>query len=57
VAVPNVDPRLLDPRSTWPDPDAYDAVARKLVQMFIENFAQFETHVDQGVLEAAPRAA
>ncbi|WP_448577834.1 phosphoenolpyruvate carboxykinase [Thermaurantiacus sp.] len=57
VAVPNVDPRLLDPRSTWPDPEAYDAAARRLVQMFIENFAQFETHVDQGVLEAAPRAA
>ena len=57
VHVPGVEDRLLDPRSTWPDPAAYDAQARKLVQMFIENFAQFESHVEAGVREAAPRAA
>jgi phosphoenolpyruvate carboxykinase (ATP) len=57
VAVPGVDPAILDPRATWPDPQAYDAQARKLVQMFVANFAQFEDHVEQGVREAAPRAA
>jgi phosphoenolpyruvate carboxykinase (ATP) len=57
VAVPGVDPTILDPRATWPDPDDYDATARRLVAMFIENFAQFEEHVEQGVREAAPRAA
>ncbi|MCB1456094.1 MAG: phosphoenolpyruvate carboxykinase [Nitratireductor sp.] len=54
VAVPGVDPAILDPRSTWADPEAYDIQARKLVSMFIANFAKFETHVDDAVLEAAP---
>ena len=57
VTVPGVDSRILDPRSTWPDAAEYDATAQRLVQQFIANFAQFEGHVDQGVREAAPRAA
>lgn len=57
VAVPGVDSAILDPRSTWADKDAYDATARKLVQQFIDNFAQFAEHVDEGVREAAPKAA
>ncbi|MFN3591424.1 phosphoenolpyruvate carboxykinase [Thermaurantiacus tibetensis] len=57
MAVPGVDSRILDPRATWPDPAAYDATARRLVQMFVSNFAQFEDHVEPGVREAAPRAA
>ena len=44
-------------RSTWADKAAYDAQARKLVHMFIDNFAKFESHVDAGVLGAAPKAA
>jgi phosphoenolpyruvate carboxykinase (ATP) len=27
------------------------------VQLFVDNFAQFEAHVDQGVRDAAPQAA
>ncbi len=54
VAVPGVDTAILDPRSTWADPEAYDAMAAKLVQLFIDNFAEFETHVDEGVRNAAP---
>ncbi len=57
VAVPGVDDGILDPRATWPDPAAYDAKARALVKMFVDNFAQFEAHVEQGVREAAPKAA
>ena len=52
-----VDSAILDPRGTWADKDAYDATAQKLVSQFIENFAQFVDHVDQGVLESAPKAA
>ncbi len=55
VAVEGVDSEILDPRSTWTDPAAYDEQARKLVDMFISNFAIFESHVDGGVLDAAPR--
>ncbi len=57
VSVPGVDDAILDPRTTWADPAAYDAKARALVGMFVENFAQFEAHVEQGVREAAPNAA
>ncbi|NJC33325.1 phosphoenolpyruvate carboxykinase (ATP) [Sphingomonas jejuensis] len=57
VSVPGVEDRILDPRATWADGDAYDATARRLVEQFIANFAQFEEHVDDGVREAAPRAA
>ena len=57
VAVPGVDPAILDPRGTWPDKAGYDATAAKLVDLFNENFAQFAEHVDPGVREAAPRVA
>lgn len=57
VAVPGVDSKILNPRETWPDAAQYDATARKLVQMFVENFAQFEDHVEQGVRDSAPKAA
>lgn len=55
VAVPGVDSAILDPRSTWADKEAYDRQARKLVGMFIDSFAKFESHVDASVLGAAPR--
>ncbi|SMC89579.1 phosphoenolpyruvate carboxykinase [Rhizobium sp. RU36D] len=54
VSVEGVDARILDPRSTWADGQAYDAQARKLVAMFITNFAKFEDHVDGNVRDAAP---
>jgi phosphoenolpyruvate carboxykinase (ATP) len=55
VAVPGVDSAILDPRSTWADPTAYDATAAKLVDLFVENFAQFADHVDAGVRQSAPQ--
>lgn len=57
VAVPGVESKILNPRETWPDAAAYDATAQKLVGQFIENFAQFADHVDEGVRQAAPTAA
>ncbi len=57
AAVPNVEPAILDPRSTWADPAAYDRQARKLVMMFAENFARFEAHVDAAVMGASPSVA
>ncbi len=54
VQIPGVDPQLLTPRTTWSDPKAYDAQAFKLVEMFNENFAKFESHVSEDVKAAAP---
>ena len=52
-----IDQTLLNPRDTWADKEEYDATASKLVQLFIDNFAEFEAHVDEGVRKAAPVAA
>jgi len=57
IEVAGVDTAILDPRGTWTDKAAYDATAQKLVRQFIENFAQFADHVDEGVLQSAPKAA
>jgi phosphoenolpyruvate carboxykinase (ATP) len=56
VSVPGVDTSILDPRGTWSNPAEYDAMAAKLVDLFVENFEQFETQVDEGVRQAAPKA-
>ena len=57
VAVPGVDSGILDPRAAWADSAEYDVTAQKLVQQFIDNFAQFAEHVDEGVRQSAPKAA
>jgi len=57
VSVHGVDDRLLNPRDTWADGEAYDKQAKALVQMFIDNFEKFEAHVDPDVRDAAPVSA
>jgi len=54
VAVEGVETRLLDPRGAWADAAEYDKTAADLVNKFVENFAQFADHVDEGVRAAAP---
>jgi phosphoenolpyruvate carboxykinase (ATP) len=53
--VPGVDSSLLDPRSTWRDPEAYDRKARELARMFRDNFEQFANDAGQDVTAAGPR--
>ncbi|MCL4674314.1 MAG: phosphoenolpyruvate carboxykinase (ATP), partial [Sphingomonadaceae bacterium] len=57
LAEAGIDQTLLDPRATWADKDEYDRTAQKLVQLFIDNFTQFDSYVDEGVRQAAPQAA
>ena len=57
LSAPGVEPGLLNPRSTWADPSAYDAQAARLVRMFADNFAQHEAHVGEDVRAAAVTAA
>ncbi len=54
VDVPGVDQRLLDPRATWRDPDAYDRKGRELALMFRENSAKF-ADAGEAVVSAGPR--
>ena len=49
VSVKNVDSKILDPRSTWSNPEEYDVQALKLLNMFIENFVQYEAHITADV--------
>lgn len=51
---PGVPDELLQPRSTWQDPDAYDRQARALAVMFKENFHRFASMVSPEVRAAAP---
>jgi phosphoenolpyruvate carboxykinase (ATP) len=55
VNVPGVAEVLLDPRRTWDNPDAYDAQAANLVQMFTDNFAQYLPFIDEDVKAASLR--
>ena len=53
---PDVPPEVLNPRSTWEDPQEYDTQARKLAKMFGENFQQYVGRVQKETEEAGPRA-
>ncbi|HZQ89097.1 MAG TPA: phosphoenolpyruvate carboxykinase (ATP) [Gaiellaceae bacterium] len=52
LGVPGVDSRLLDPRSTWRNPERYDEKARALARMFRDNFEKFG---EPELAEAGPR--
>jgi phosphoenolpyruvate carboxykinase (ATP) len=54
--IEGVPPEVLEPRRTWADPAAYDAQAGKLADMFVKNFAEYESQVAPEVVEAGPRA-
>lgn len=55
TACPDVPTEVLDPRQTWADPTAYDAQARKLAGMFVENFKSFADQVLDDVRAAGPQ--
>jgi phosphoenolpyruvate carboxykinase (ATP) len=54
VSVPGVEDALLDPRSTWAEPEAYDRKARELARMFRDNFEQFAAAAGAEVAAAGP---
>ncbi len=54
TACPDLPAEVLNPRATWADKSAYDAQARKLAGMFIENFKDFADQVKPEVVQAGP---
>lgn len=52
---PGVPSEVLNPRSTWSDPAAYDEKAKYLAGLFIKNFEKYKDGVSAEVLAAQPR--
>ncbi len=56
LEVPGVDPKLLDPRSTWRDAEQYDVKAGELADMFAENFTRRFGDADPSIRAAGPKS-
>jgi phosphoenolpyruvate carboxykinase (ATP) len=54
VNIEGIPGEFLRPRDTWSDSEAYDAQAKKLAGMFIQNFEQFSGSVSEGIMAAGP---
>jgi phosphoenolpyruvate carboxykinase (ATP) len=54
---PGVPDEILVPRSSWPDPAAFDKTAADLANKFRENFRLYEDQASDDIRSAAPRVA
>tara|TARA_B100000519_G_scaffold71131_1_gene61113 strand:- start:179 stop:523 length:345 start_codon:yes stop_codon:yes gene_type:complete len=50
----NGDSSYLNPIDTWSSKDEFDIQAKKLVEMFVENFKRFQNEVDDDIINAGP---
>ena len=55
LEVEGVPARVLTPRSTWADAEAYDRAAARLATMFKDNFASFADAAPEEVRAAGPK--
>jgi len=55
VACPEVPDKVLQPRNTWEDKEAYDRQAKDLARRFNENFKKYEAGVSEAVRAVAPK--
>ncbi len=55
LTCPDVPAEVLDPKGTWPEPEAYDKQARELADMMIKNFETFAPDVPDAVVKAGPQ--
>ncbi len=54
AAIEGVPTEILTPRSTWDDPDAFDAQAAKLAAMYRDNFTKYADSVTPEVVASGP---
>lgn len=52
---PDVPTNVLNPQSTWSDPEAFEANAEMLTKRFVENFEQFKGEVPESIIKAGPQ--
>ena len=52
-SVNGVPDKLLNPRDTWENKEAYDGQVHKLITMFNQNFEQYLPHVEADVCDIA----
>ncbi|MBB6328159.1 phosphoenolpyruvate carboxykinase (ATP) [Algoriphagus iocasae] len=45
---------ILNPKSTWKNPDDYTIQAKKLAIAFVDNFKKFESFANQDIMNGAP---
>lgn len=55
LSCPNVPSELLVPRNTWDDKAKFDTVKEKLVELFQNNFKEFEASVNSDIVAAGPQ--
>ena len=53
ISIEGVNDKLLNPKETWADKNAYDVEARALIAKFNENFKRFD--VPQNIIDAGPQ--
>lgn len=53
-ACPSIPSHMLNPRSAWASPEAYDKTARNLANLFRQNFKKFEDQCSATILSAQP---
>jgi len=54
TSCPDVPSEILIPKGTWSDPAAYDATARKLANLFADNFTKYRDGVSDDVAASGP---
>lgn len=51
---PDVPNAILNPIDTWKNEDDYNTIAKKLANLFVENFKKYEASAANEILDAAP---
>ena len=54
-AIKGIPAEILNPRNTWKDKLKYDEAARRLVNMFHENFKYFEADTSEAIKNSGPK--